>query len=205
MEGTDLTPYIDINANHDHTYYGNGCPGGWNSGSTVACESKETRTWSGGTGDKYRGEKQDIGTYYHFQAATTGSGGALTEDNAIASDTFCPLGWQLPYGGKGGDYYDKSKSFRFLTNSYNFVTSSDGYKEMMYPFDYIPSGATDFGTGRLYEMNINGSSGSLNAWSNTNTNDTAASKKQIWSSSIEIYNFPKKYGVSIRCVPELAS
>ena len=86
-----------------------------------------------------------MGTYYHFFAASVGTGGTdITTDNTNVPDTFCPLGWQLPYSGTGGAYYDKSKSWNYLFNTiYNIEYEKviSGKKAMSYPFSYINSGS----------------------------------------------------------------
>ena len=39
-----------------------------------------------------------VGTYYQFNAATAGTGGALSTANARATASVCPRGWNLPTG-----------------------------------------------------------------------------------------------------------
>ena len=137
MEGTDIsTGHAELNRNNDHTLYGNGCPNIWtadvpyNNGSTVACSTRLVAT--------YQNEMQKNGTYYDFQAAATGSGGtSLSTDNTNSPDSFCPLGWQMPYGGTGGDYYDKSKSWKYLYEEYGQPNDAS---QQSYPIDLIKSG-----------------------------------------------------------------
>ena len=206
MAGTDLTPYKDALINHDHTYHGNGCPQTWSGTSTIVCGYGTVRTWTGGTsGDLYQGEEQKIGTYYSYTAATEGTGNEDKDvaDQTAVPDTFCPLGWQLPYSGKGGDYYNKSRSWIYLLSIYNITMGADlggGPAVMSYPFDIIPSGAINIANGYLLEAHENGASGSANLWLSTMTNRQNADKLQVWWNTVDIRYFFKSYGLSLRCV-----
>ena len=135
MAGTDVTSDDGL-INHDHTYIGNGCPGGDDApDSFVSCSTNIAPTADS--------ENLVIGSYYNYMAATTGSGGTtLSDNNTITPDTFCPLGWQLPYGGTGGDYYDKSKSYKYLLDEYGYMDSTEegGYGAMSYPLSNNPGG-----------------------------------------------------------------
>ena len=153
MEGTDISEVLWYSID-DHTYYGNGCDAFYENGSKTACSSRSTNTDDG--------ETQDIGVYYSFQAASSGSGWQENiADNTNAPDTFCPLGWQLPYGGTDGDYYDQSKSWRFLFGKFGFeLTTTDSPFNLFrkYPFSNIRAGRyngehsdlSDFGRGGFY-------------------------------------------------------
>ena len=142
---------------HDHTYYGNGCPNTWDSskeeegygGSAVACETRILKT--------YDDESLKNGTYYVFAASTAGSGSTIETDNTNSPDTFCPLGWQMPYGGTAGDYYDKSKSLVYLFNSYHLNNSESGSRAMRsYPISYIFNGFLYWNVGRLFAQDVHG-------------------------------------------------
>ena len=145
----------------DHSYYGNGCPNDWgddgSNGSRTSCATRIVPT-------HLNVEYQKNGTYYTYFAATSGSGGsALETDNANTPDTFCPLGWQLPYGGTGGDYYDKSRSWRYLVNEYSLGDDTAGTDGMTsYPLDLILSGYYYVLTSRLYSQG-----GFGRVWTNT--------------------------------------
>ena len=155
---TDLTVYADSEVLHDHTYYGNGCPNVWDDGkegrggSKTPCSSRTVETFDE--------ETQAIGVYYTFQAATSGTGGAITTDNTNAPDTFCPLGWQMPYGGTDGDYYNKSKSWRYLIEGYRYDTIVTSISS--YPISIIYSGDYYWAIGRLFSSGIQGA-----YWSST--------------------------------------
>ena len=152
MAGTDIHDNIDSSPNHDHSYYGNGCATTWrddpplNGGSTTVCHDRIITTQDS--------ENQTIGVYYNYLAGTSGSGDSSLETNYSNSpDTFCPLGWQLPYGGTGGDYYDKSKSWKYLFDSYNYLDdSASSIKSQRYPISFILSGNFSWSLGALYSV-----------------------------------------------------
>ena len=141
VEGTDITGTKEPNIDRYGTYYGNGCQVMWDDGgSQKACQTRIVQTAD------Y--EDQKNGTYYYYPMATAKSNTESSPDNTIVPDTFCPLGWQLPYDGTGGDYYNKSKSWRYLIATYSgeYTPSTDSSYLGSYPFSYIRAGD-------LYERN----------------------------------------------------
>ena len=199
MAGTpaDLTEYIDGNVSHDHSYYGNGCPNDWGDGgkggSITPCSTRILQT--------YDNESQKNGTFYVFQSATSGTGGAMSTNNTNSPDTFCPLGWQLPYSGKGGDYYDKSKSWWYLYNQYS-ITFNQGtrasYEQVSsYPLSYILPGFFHWNMGRLYVQGKNGY-----YWSSTITNVSDAHRMNVWVQGLNVNesNIYKEDAQPLRCV-----
>ena len=159
VAGTNVLQYDDTDKDHDHTFFGNGCNTPMDEGgSTSSCTTRETVT--------YDWETQYIGVYYNFQAATSGFGGSgAYSTHPVSDDTFCPLGWQLPYAGTGGDYYNKSKSLEYLLNTYDIQTGSypeggteeqrsHSRKMRSYPFSYIQAGI--YRNGRLGDMTEGG-------------------------------------------------
>ena len=190
MAGTDISDKADGLVAHDHTYFGNGCPGDDSQPESYeSCSSKTEPTFDG--------ETQNIGSYYNFQAATASSGVALSEANTIAPDTFCPLGWQMPYSGTGGDYYDKSRSWKVLTEEYEYGDTSSGAAGLKsYPIDYVYSGNYFWNRGRLYALNNNGY-----YWSSTIWNDSSAANLSTWADKVSIAaSNHKALGVNIRCI-----
>ena len=196
-----MTVYIDGNATHDHTYYGRGCKNGWGTdgdgGSITPCPDSDAGGRYVKTADN---ETQKNGTYYNFQAATVGAGGAMATDKTDSSYTFCPLGWQLPYSGTGGDYDDKSRSWNHLFKSYGLHigdgTATDATKVKSYPFSYVYSGNYIWYTGRLYDQSSNGY-----YWSSTVVSSTNAYVLLTWSSVVSpAYTYNKARGYTIRRV-----
>ena len=189
MEGTDIYLLDNFGA-HDHTYFGNGCPNSTTEGgSTKACSTKLVQTMDG--------ETQEIGSIYNFQAATSGSGSALEEDNTNSPDTFCPLGWQLPYSGTGGDYYNQSRSFAFLFNTYSLISDySSTTKLRSYPLSYIYPGYYTWNEGKYYFQ------GTLGIYTTATTKYSSHSYVfNSWNAYIDYLNvYGKASGGELRCV-----
>ena len=194
MEGTDInTGNIDTNYNNDHSYFGNGCPNTWgtdgNGGSTLACSTRLVQV--------PQNEIQEIGTYYNYQAATSGSGAATTTNESLSPDSFCPLGWQMPYGGTGGDYYNRSKSLRYLLNLYSLAGYDVTIKENLhsYPFSHAPSGDYSWGLGRLYYMQGVNMFGSVIWWTQTVYGNNGYTLNNTGTTIKD----PKIFGYVVRC------
>ena len=190
-EGTpaDLKVYIDSSLSNDHTYYGNGCSGFKIYSSP--CASPIVKD-----GDN---EDQKIGVYYNFPAATTDAGGTTTSDNTNIPDTFCPLGWQLPYGGRGGDYYDQSRSWRYLLDTYSITYNENNPSAIIairsYPFSNANSGRFLWDSGYL-----NDAGASLFQWSTTAYNNIGY---MMYVNNLKITvtdTDNKSHGNSLRCL-----
>ena len=187
-----IAPYLDVDTTHDHTYYGNGCQNGWgtsgNGGSITPCSTRIVKDGNN--------EDQKTGTLYHYMAASSGSGTTASVRNDIIPDTFCPLGWQMPYSGSGGDYYDQSKSWKYLFTRYGLENSQAGQESIRsYPFSYVYSGRFHWYTGRLYYFSTNGL-----FWPSTIKNDIYAYRFDYWNTSIRPNSEDAKAGgSSIRC------
>ena len=206
MAGTpaDLTTYKDNTTGYqtrDHTYYGRGCNNSWgtdgNGGSITPCPDSNA---GGRIVKTAENEEQKNGTYYHFQAASAGSGGALETQNTKAPDSFCPLGWQLPYGGTGGDYYNQSKSWRSLFTTYSIAfddgNAASATKVKSYPLSYVYSGSYYWLTGRLYYQTNDGY-----YWSSGIVSSTVAYRLRTWSSVVRpAESSNKAVGSALRCV-----
>ena len=201
MAGTpaDLRLNYDSNTYHDHTYYGRGCSNGWGTdgegGSVTPCSDSDAGGRIVKTADN---EDLENGTYYTFQAGTSGTGRSVETPNANSSDTFCPLGWRLPYSGTGGDYYDKSKSWKYLLTTYNYAeaTQANSNKIKSYPISVIPSGYFDWVTGRLYYQTTHNMS-----WSSTISSITGAYRFVVWkdgANPVDTTNMAR--GATVRCV-----
>ena len=195
-----VAPYKDGNVNNDYSYFGNGCKNSWGTdgtgGSVTPCPDSDAGGRYVKTADN---ETQKNGTYYNFQAATVGAGGAMDTDKSDSPYTFCPLGWQLPYGGTDGDYDDKSRSWNHLFKSYGLHigdgTATDATKVKSYPFSYVYTGTYYWLTGRLYYQSLNGY-----YWSSTVVNSTRAYNLGTWSSGVRpAYANHKASGYAVRC------
>ena len=198
MEGTD-THILDGNLSHDHTFYGNGCENEWKNtppdynGSGKSCSTRIVQTKDS--------ENQKNGTYYNFQAATSGVGSTLSTDNANSDDTFCPLGWQLPYSGTGGDYYNKTRSWKFIFGKYTIQSNSSGATKLMsYPISYVSSGNFNWSSGGLFSQGVLGLYWSSTSISSTNTYRMVHSASSINDSDSGF----RALGQAVRCILEIS-
>ena len=148
------------------------------------------------------GEDQKNGTYYSFQASTSGSGAAITTDNTNTPDTFCPLGWQLPYSGTGGDYYNKSRSWRYLYDLYGYGSDTSGEIGVTSsPLSFVLSGFYSWGAGRLYRLENNGT-----YWSMTVYTNAEAYSLGLYAGVINIAaGYAKNVGRALRCASGLVT
>ena len=179
-----------------------GCSNEWgpsdgSGGSDIPCETRIIETADG--------EFQKNGTIYNFQASTNGTGGAISDDNSNSSDTFCPLGWQLPYSGTGGDYYDKSRSWYYLFNVYDIAFNDgdrpDAAKIKSYPFSYVYSGTIRWTLGKLFNQTNGGY-----YWSSTVGDSGHGYTMSTWLTAIRPnLTESKNYGEAVRCVLFLAA
>ena len=187
-----MTVYADGEVTHDRTYYGNGCTG---AGSPTPCSTRIIKDGNN--------QDQKIGTYYDFQASTSGTGARMTSDskNLPSPDTFCPLGWQLPYGGTGGAYYNKSRSWNYLFTTYNIgfdsqESETSAIKIRSYPFSYVLSGNFYLYTGLLHNMDYGGL-----LWSPTVDNLAEAYRFYLRPSGIKLLTLDSKLNsYAVRCV-----
>ena len=196
-DARSLVQFADTDATNAHSYYGMGCPNTWGNqgagGSDIPCSTRIVSTVNDGD--------QKNGTLYTFNALTSGTGGAIFTDNTNSDDTFCPLGWQLPYSGTGGNYYDKSKSWNYLYTTYNIAfndgTASDVAKVRSYPISYIYSGFFAFHLGRLYRQGNGG-----DYWSITTAAYYEAYSLSIRDNYLKTSNDTdgKTYAYPLRCV-----
>ena len=192
VEGTNISfPNEQVNA--EFTFYGNGCR--ISTGSKVACETRQVST--------YDNETQNNGTMYSIASAFTRySTPGTTTDNSNSPDTFCPLGWQLPYGGTGGDYYNQPKSWRYLIETAYSLTKSEPGSQAMnsYPISYVPGGGYELRSGVYYNQ---GAAGLY--WTSTRNDGSKSYRYYIGSNTYIIEANSNGYGYAVRCTKFLAS
>ena len=188
MEDTDLEPYKDTDTSKVHSFYGLGCSQGE---SPKTCNIRIVET--------YDNEYQEIGTYYTHPAATSGASSTISTDNTNTPDTFCPFGWQLPYGGTDGDYYDKSKSWKYLFRQYgyDFGNNQQTWRDftMKYPMSYIDSGRFNFRTAMIGQASNSGY-----YWSETVKLNTLAYNMALYASNISQATYGKNDSLALRCI-----
>ena len=197
VEGTDIHTGKSIpDWGNDGTYYGNGCPNPWNNdvpttygGSDVSCSSRLIETNDG--------ETQSIGAYYNYPAAVAGLSIQETVADTSAPNSFCPLGWQLPYRGTGGDYYEQSKYWDYLLSTYHLILYdvADGIKFGSYPLSFVRSGFYRFNIAYLFDQGILG-----RYWSPFTATQTFQGRRVDYGGSIVFVIDNKIDGDSIRCV-----
>ena len=183
----DLTIYNDANIAKDHTYYGNGCPG--SAGSITPCSSRIAKTADN--------EDQKNGTYYHYQAASSGAGGSMATANTNTPDSFCPLGWQMPYGGTDGDYYNKSKSWRYLLfTKYGLADNAEGsVAARSYPLSNAYTGYTMF-----FDFKLTNLGNATIHWTATLSSVNNSFRTGFFNTSVQIENVNNKaMAFTVRC------
>ena len=195
-----LEQYKFDSSARDITYYGTGCDNQWDQekadegygGSDIPCSTRIVADADS--------EDQKNGTYYHYQAATSGSGSVQTADNINIPDTFCPLGWQLPYSGTGGDYYDKSRSWKYLFTRYGIGNNNAGSTAFKkYPLSYINAGEYAAYVGRLFGQKSNSFYGNGRYWSLTIKTWNAYGINTWLNALYESDAMYKGHGLPLRC------
>ena len=192
----------------------------WNSSSayppqttstTVFSDSTSTGTYSYDPGDKYLPDginaatsidcsvaenKENchyhVGNYYQWNAATAGTGEALTDQDAPGS--ICPKGWRLPTSNT----YATDKSFGKLTSVYSITNNTDGTSDAILrssPFFFTRSGDA------AHESLLNeGDNGYY--WSSRAYADTNRTYNLYFGNSFVRPNgyYSRNLGFSVRCV-----
>ncbi len=81
-----------------------------------------------------------LGNHYAWNAATAGTGGSITSDQA--TNSICPKGWRLPTSNTGGE-------FEALVNKLGGTSSTDNVTKA--PFYGVRGGFVDQSTNLLFE------------------------------------------------------
>ena len=137
-----------------------------------------------------------VGTFYNAHAITVDSSKTITANNTNFPDTFCPLGWQLPYDGTGGDYYNKSKSWGYLYGQYLITNSSSGSEKLRsYPISQIFGGEINNG-GKF--INFAGFRSSYHSITNNEERKLYRTESTPDMAKYDNTNF-KQVGYSARC------
>lgn len=134
-----------------------------------------------------------VGNYYQWNAATAGTGGAITSGQA--SSSICAKGWKLPTSNSTA-----AGSFGGLMNAYSITSSAAGMAKMTgSPLYFVRGGNVDQGTSSL--LNYAGAEGRY--WPSTPYSLASdAYYLRIYSTtSIEpSRNLARQRGLTIRCV-----
>lgn len=77
------------------------------------------------------------GNYYSYGAATAGTGNNATVNGAIATDSICSTGWELPTASGDGSFYNLLAQYG-LTNS----PANNTYNIVMSPLYFVRAGSS---------------------------------------------------------------
>ena len=130
-----------------------------------------------------------VGNLYQWNAATAGTGGTITSQDA--TDSICPKGWQLPTSNNSN-----SGSFQALMTAYGISSNSAGSTAITQtPLYFNPSGYVR--SGSLRSAGSNG-----NYWSSTADSSTSfAYLLDFYSGYVAPSNNGNRYvGFSVRCL-----
>ncbi len=134
-----------------------------------------------------------VGNYYQWNAATAGTGGAITGGQANGS--ICPKGWKLPESNGAA-----VGSFGGLIGTYSITTGNTASmsKLVSAPLYFVKSGVVDQTVNLL-----NGAGYEGNYWSSTPNSNVASAYDLTFSSTSSInasYSATRRYGISVRCI-----
>ena len=145
-------------------------------------------------------------SYYSWDAATLGSGRAITTENTDAPYSICPKGWRLPTSGssssnewKRGDFYKLATAYGAnLESAYIDSSSATGSNF------YNNAGPGTIPGFLLAGRYLGGSflSGESYYWSSTSSSDTNSARSLNFNSS-RVYSGSLPYrsnGLSVRCL-----
>ncbi len=146
-------------------------------------------------------------SYYSWDAATLGSGRAITTNNTDAEQSICPRGWHLPNTRTGTD---SSSDFRALMITYGGSSTGHSYTSGTNPtggtmYNSIRPGTTpnfllagDYVSG---SFDHGGSTGAGNYWSATSASATMARYLLLYSGVVNSASDYYRYGgFSVRCL-----
>ena len=160
----------------------NGCEG-WTDATDLTPAETE---WTGSIDNTVSGNTYDahflIGNLYQWNAATAGTGGTITSQEA--TDSICPKGWQLPTSNNSN-----SGSLGGLVGSLNSTTITQA------PYYFNPSGY-------VYSGSLRGAGGSGYYWSSTAYSSTSGAYYLGFDSgAVNPSNYNYRYdGQSVRCL-----
>ena len=128
-----------------------------------------------------------VGNFYQWNAATAGTGGTITSQEA--TDSICPKGWRLPTSKSSGEY-------QALMAAYNITSNTDSTTRITQsPLYFHPSG--NVFSGSLRYAGLSGYYWSSTASSSTNI----AYYLNFYSGYVDpSYDTNRYNGFSVRCL-----
>ena len=128
-----------------------------------------------------------VGNFYQWNAATAGTGGTITSQEA--TDSICPKGWRLPTSKSSGEY-------QALMAAYNITSNTDSTTRITQsPLYFHPSGYVN--SGSLRGAGSGGCYWSSTAYSSTNYAYSLYFYSGYVGPSGLSYRY---YGFSVRCL-----
>ena len=133
-----------------------------------------------------------VGNYYHFNAATAGTGPMYADQYDNASSSICPKGWRLPSRGNSNETND----FYALTTGNSVTTNSTLSKA---PYYFIPAGYVSSGS-------LHGAGDYGSYWSSTSENNVRAYALRFGSGGVNPGSVDpsdttdRGRGTSVRCL-----
>lgn len=164
-----------------------GC-NGWTDATNLTPAEAE---WTGSVDNTVSGNTYDahflIGNFYQWNAATAGTGGTITSQEA--TDSICPKGWRLPTSRSSGE-------FQALMTAYGISSNSAGSTAITQtPLYFNPSGYVN--SGWLWDAGYYGS-----YWSSTayGLPDIAYSLDFYPDDVSPSSSYTRYDGISVRCL-----
>ena len=130
----------------------------------------------------YQNAETYYGNYYNWYTATAGTGTASLEENAVAQDSICPKGWNLPSRAEQ----------RTLVDSYKLNYTGGADIAANAPIYLVKSGQY------LSGESIKGVVGYY--WSSTAKNQPQGYVMVLGGTNVEVTGWNKFFGYSVRCV-----
>ena len=131
-----------------------------------------------------------VGNLYQWNAATAGTGGTITSQEA--TDSICPKGWKLPTSNNSN-----SGSFQALMNAYSISSNTAGSTSITQtPLYFNPSGNVNSGS-------LRGAGSNGYCWSSTASSSSSGAYYLYFISGYVTpsnYNTRRYYGRSVRCL-----
>ena len=160
------------------------------------------------------GDKQTVGVYYNWYAATAGTG-LWSMTSGEASDSICPKGWQLPSNSGSKSYQNliiDTYGAQTLTAGNAESTSDTGHYHNVAgakiyamsqtmrraPLSIPFSGYYNYGDSKVYNVGGGGYFWSSTAYSGTDARDLGFYSRYLYP---QVANY-KGYGFTVRCVAQ---
>ena len=164
----------------------NDCGGG--KASVADCPSQFTTYTTPALPNKDENAHYILGNYYQWNAATAGTGGAITDGQATSS--ICPKGWRLPTSTASGEFQALITA-SFISTNVAKLTSA--------PYFFVRGGYVTQSASTLF----NGAGDRGIYWSSTPRPD-GTNAYRLYFENVSSINpsgsYSRGYGFSVRCI-----